>query len=49
VLRLPAVTRHVPLGLLTALERVLQRVLAPVTAGPSLFFSAVRVQRRPDR
>ncbi len=49
VLRLPAVTRHVPLRLLTTLERVLQRVLAPITAGPSIIYRAVRVQRRTDR
>jgi SAM-dependent methyltransferase len=41
--RLPAVTRHVPLGLLTALERTLQAPLASVTPGPSIFLRAIRV------
>lgn len=40
--RVPLVTHHVPLRLLTALERALQEVLAPVTPGPSIFFRAVR-------
>jgi ubiquinone/menaquinone biosynthesis C-methylase UbiE len=40
--RLPSVTRHVPLRLLTALERALQALLAPVTPGPSIFLRAVR-------
>jgi ubiquinone/menaquinone biosynthesis C-methylase UbiE len=40
--RLPAVTRRVPLKVLTALERALQSLLAPVTPGPSIFVRAIR-------
>jgi SAM-dependent methyltransferase len=42
-LRLPFVTRHVPLGVLTWLERRLQSLLASVTIGPSIVVRAVRV------
>jgi SAM-dependent methyltransferase len=44
--RLPFLTGHVPLGLLTRLERVQQEFLSGVTPGPSMFLRAVR---RPDR
>lgn len=46
--RLPLVTHHVPLRLLTALERALQAVLAPFTPGPSIFVRAIRVEARRD-
>jgi len=46
--RLPSVTHHVPLRLLTALERTLQAVLAPVTPGPSIFVRAIRLEARRD-
>lgn len=45
--RLPFLTRHVPLGLLTGLERMAQVPLASITAGPSLFVRAVRLPARP--
>ncbi len=45
LLRFPLLSRHLPLGLLEAVERPLQRLLAPVTAGPSVFVRA----RRPER
>ena len=41
--RLPFVTRHVPLGILTWLERRLQAPLAAVTIGPSVVVRAVRL------
>ncbi len=44
--RVPAISRRLPPGLLTTVERPLQALLAPVTPGPSLFFRAVR---RPGR
>ncbi len=40
--RRPLLSRHVPAGFLAALERPLQRLLAPVTAGPSVFVLARR-------
>jgi SAM-dependent methyltransferase len=42
--RLPILTSHAPLGLLVALERLQQVALAPITAGPSVFLKAVRMQ-----
>jgi SAM-dependent methyltransferase len=42
-LRLPFVTRRVPLGVLTWLERRLQSPLASMTIGPSIAVRAVRV------
>jgi SAM-dependent methyltransferase len=42
LLRPSFVTGHVPTRALAVLERVLQPALAPVTAGPSMFYAAVR-------
>jgi len=42
LLRPRLLTAHLPLGVLTALERVLQPALASVTPGPSLFIAAAR-------
>ncbi len=47
LLRLPVLTAGAPAGLLVALERVLQPVLAPVTAGPSIILGAVRLPAAP--
>jgi SAM-dependent methyltransferase len=40
--RAPALTRRLPLRVLVGLERVTQRLLAPVTPGPEMFFKAVK-------
>ncbi len=42
LLRLPGLTPRIPLRALVTAERLLQAPLAPMTAGPSIFFSAVR-------
>jgi ubiquinone/menaquinone biosynthesis C-methylase UbiE len=41
--RLPFITRHIPLGVLSTLERALQSPLASVTLGPSVVVRATRV------
>ncbi|MGA3031583.1 MAG: class I SAM-dependent methyltransferase [Candidatus Limnocylindrales bacterium] len=40
--RTPTLTRHVPLRLLTALERPFQALVAPLTPGPSIVVRAIR-------